>query len=211
MAVSSEQVNVRCWLIRHGKAEGARPDDLARPLAKRGRSDAASMRAWMLAQHPNDVPQLWVASPARRTRETAELLAGGDVALEPRLYGAWTGEFFAVMAATPLAIRSAAFVGHNPTVGSLFHALSGRAGAPLPDAGHRPVRTAARLEAPRTGTLARLQVAEIAAARGVGPAAQANRGCLKGRPRRVEPLQCRHPQTGGGTRWDHFKDFASSS
>lgn len=132
VAVSSEQVNVRCWLIRHGKAVGARPDDLARPLAKRGRSDAASMRAWMLAQHPNDLPQLWVASPARRTRETAELLAGGDVVLEPRLYGAWTGEFFAVMAATPLAIRSAAFVGHNPTVGSLFHALSGRAGAPRP-------------------------------------------------------------------------------
>lgn len=132
MTISPERGGIRCWLIRHGKAVGARRDDLTRPLAKRGRADAASMRAWMLAQHPNDLPQLWVSSPARRTRETAELLAGGDVVLEPSLYGAWEGEFLAVMAATPLAIRSAAFVGHNPTLGSLFHSLSGRAGAPTP-------------------------------------------------------------------------------
>ncbi len=36
------------------------------------------------------------------------------------------------MAETPPAIRSAAFVAHNPTVGALFHVLSGRAGAPRP-------------------------------------------------------------------------------
>lgn len=90
------------------------------------------MREWMLAEHPNDLPELWVASPARRTRETAELLAGKDVVLEPRLYGAWVGEFLAVMAAVPPAIRCAALVAHNPTVGTLFHALSGHPGAPRP-------------------------------------------------------------------------------
>lgn len=124
--------SVRCWLIRHGKAMGAAPDDQARPLAKRGRSDAASMRSWMRAEHPQDLPEHWVASPARRTRETAELLAGRDVVLEPRLYGAWVGEFLAVMAATPPTVRCAAFVAHNPTVGTLFHVLSGRPGAPRP-------------------------------------------------------------------------------
>ena len=109
------------------------PDDRARPLAKRGRRDAKAMRAWMLAEHAGDMPELWVASSARRTRETAELLAdGGDVTPEPKLYGAWVGEFLAVMAATPPDIRCAAFVAHNPTVGVMFHALSGRQGSPRP-------------------------------------------------------------------------------
>ena len=124
---------VRCWLIRHGKAAPAMPDDRARPLTKRGRRDAKAVRAWMLADHADDLPELWVASPARRTRETAELLAGGaEVSLESKLYGAWIGEFLTVMAATPTAIRCAAFVAHNPTVGVLFHALSGRENAPRP-------------------------------------------------------------------------------
>ena len=124
---------VRCWLIRHGKAAQAMQDDRARPLTKRGRRDAEAMRAWMLAEHSGDSPELWVASSARRTRETAELLAGeGNVSLEPKLYGAWIGEFFAVVAATPPPIRCAAFVAHNPTVGMIFHALSRHQGAPQP-------------------------------------------------------------------------------
>ncbi len=108
-------------------------DDLARPLTKRGRRDAAAMRAWMLAEHAHDMPQRWVASSARRTQETAQVLAGGDaVILESRLYQAWIGEFLAVMAATPAEIRCAAFVAHNPTVGLLFHTLAGHQGAPRP-------------------------------------------------------------------------------
>ena len=124
---------VRCWLIRHGKAAQAMADDHARPLTKRGRQDAAAMRAWMLAKHAGTMPELWVASSATRTRETAELLAdGGEVTLEPKLYGAWVGEFLAVMAARPPDIRCAAFIAHNPTVGVMFHALSGNQGAPRP-------------------------------------------------------------------------------
>lgn len=107
------------------------------------------MRAWMLAEHAADMPELWVASSARRTQETAELLADdGDVTLEPKLYGAWIGEFLAVVAATPPAIRCAAFVAHNPTVGAMFHALSGHQGAPRP----YPTLAAALFELPKGWT-----------------------------------------------------------
>lgn len=125
------------WLIRHGKAAPAAQfaSDPERPLTARGRADAGRIRDWMLSRHADAMPRLWVASPALRTRETAELLAGdGEVALAPELYAAWTDDFLRVVGRTPATVPSAAFVGHNPTVASLVRALAGETAmlAPFP-------------------------------------------------------------------------------
>ena len=115
------------WLIRHGKAASAAHfvSDRERPLTSRGRTDAARTRAWMLAEHPDAMPRMWIASPALRTRETAEVLAGdAPVSVAPELYGAWGDDFLTVIRRTPESVRSAAFVAHNPTVGALARALA---------------------------------------------------------------------------------------
>ena len=116
------------WLIRHGKAapQAAFARDRERPLTKRGRKDAKRTRTWMVAEHADAMPELWIASPALRTRETAAILAGGhEVIAEPKLYGAWPEDYWRVVRAIPDEIDSVAIVAHNPTVGSIVNSLAG--------------------------------------------------------------------------------------
>ena len=120
------------WLIRHGKAasHAAFADDRERPLTKRGRTDAERMRAWMVAEHREVLPRLWIASPALRTRETATILAGdSEVVTVPKLYGAWPEDYWRIVRAIPNEIDSIAIVAHNPTVGSIVNSLAGTAAA----------------------------------------------------------------------------------
>ena len=120
------------WLIRHGKAapHAAFADDRERPLTKRGRTDAERMRAWMVAEHREVAPGLWLASPALRTRETAAILAGdSEVVTEPKLYAAWPEDYWRIVRAIPNEIDSIAIVAHNPTVGSIVNSLAGTAAA----------------------------------------------------------------------------------
>lgn len=125
------------WLIRHGKAAShtAFANDRERPLTRRGRRDAERMRSWMLAEHGEAMPELWIASPALRTRETAVILAGGHkVITEPKLYDAWPEDYWRLVRAIPDDIDSIAIVAHNPTVGSVVNSLAGTAAA-LPTLG----------------------------------------------------------------------------
>ena len=120
------------WLIRHGKAASyaAFADDRERPLTGRGRTDAERMRAWMVAEHANAMPELWIASPALRTRETAAILAGDSgIIVEPELYGAWPEDYWRVVRAIPNETASIAIVAHNPTVGSIVNSLAGTVAA----------------------------------------------------------------------------------
>lgn len=69
----------RLVVLRH--AESAWPQDVAdseRPLAPRGRRDAPTAGRWL--READCVPDLVVCSPARRTRQTWDLIAAESVA-----------------------------------------------------------------------------------------------------------------------------------
>jgi phosphohistidine phosphatase len=66
-------------------------------------------------------PELAICSAAIRTRQTADVLAeamGGDLPVdaEPALYGADPDHFLQYVREVDEGVRSALFVGHNPTV-----------------------------------------------------------------------------------------------
>ena len=112
----------RIWLIRHGKS--ARPVgvlDHERPLSARASADAALIRAWL-----GDTPKMYVTSTARRSVDTAALLAGErPVNPHEALYQASEAEFLAVVEEVLEAAASVAFVAHNPTVTNLVNQLAG--------------------------------------------------------------------------------------
>jgi len=106
-------------IFRHAKAEKGAPGtrDRDRPLAARGLKDAPRMGAYMA--HHDLVPRHALVSPARRTRETWDGLAGAlpsgiPVFYEDRLYDAGPEAILAVLKETSRAIRALIVVGHNP-------------------------------------------------------------------------------------------------
>lgn len=107
-------------LMRHAKSawDGNAPSDFERPLDRRGRSDAPRIARWMLDQ--GLLPDLILASPALRARETAEAVIGplgvdvGRLRWEPRLYAASVADLLAVIAEVPDWVRRLLLVGHNP-------------------------------------------------------------------------------------------------
>lgn len=70
----------RLVLMRHAEAGHGGGSDLERPLSLTGRSEASSAQGWFSARRVTFDRAL--VSPARRTRETFELLGTG---LEPQL------------------------------------------------------------------------------------------------------------------------------
>jgi phosphohistidine phosphatase len=110
---------MRLLIFRHAKAERGAPGtrDRDRPLAPRGLKDAPQMGAFMA--HHKLVPRHALVSPARRTRETWDGLAGAlpgtiQVFYEDRLYDATPEGIVAVIKETPADIRTLIVVGHNP-------------------------------------------------------------------------------------------------
>lgn len=112
---------MRLMLLRHAKAEKAEPGmrDRDRPLAARGRKDAARLGAYLV--HHELVPDQVLVSPARRTRETWEqlvpvLFPQAAETYDKRLY---EGEPEGILAAIKEAGRSAQtlmVIGHNPVL-----------------------------------------------------------------------------------------------
>jgi phosphohistidine phosphatase len=112
-------MSMRLLIFRHAKAERGAPGtrDRDRPLAPRGLKDAPRMGAFMA--HHKLVPRHALVSPARRTRETWDGLAGTlpgaiPVFYEDRLYDATPEAIVAVIKETPANIRTLIVVGHNP-------------------------------------------------------------------------------------------------
>lgn len=121
------------FLLRHAKSDWGSPAlaDRDRPLAGRGRTAAAAMARYLHAQHIH--PDLALCSPARRTRETLDIIApslgdGVQTAFEEDLYGADADELLARLRALPAAIGSAIVVGHNPGIHELALLLIGETG-----------------------------------------------------------------------------------
>jgi len=112
------------YLLRHAKSSWADDSlpDLERPLAPRGRRAAKR-----LAQRFRDegiAPDVVLCSPARRTRQTLQLLEPGlggtpDVLVEDELYGGDADQLLLRLRRLPPDVGSALLIGHNPGVQDL--------------------------------------------------------------------------------------------
>jgi phosphohistidine phosphatase len=114
----------RLMLLRHAKSDWAQPGlrDHDRALTPRGREAAARMGAY-LVRHAL-LPDLIVASPAKRVAETLDLLLPAfetppKLVSEPRLYEARANALLGVVKETPRAVHGLLVVGHNPGLAEL--------------------------------------------------------------------------------------------
>jgi phosphohistidine phosphatase len=121
-------------LVRHAKAEpDARDqDDHERPLAHRGRQDAARIGEELARLRL--APEYVLCSSSRRTRETFERLrahlpGGLVVAIDRELYLASAARILARIATVEDGVGALLVVGHNPGLGELAVRLAGRGDA----------------------------------------------------------------------------------
>lgn len=100
-------------LWRHAEAEEGMPD-LQRKLSPRGQKHAARVAAWLLQRLPAKFSV--IASPAERTRQTAEALGTSFKTSDDLLPGTSPD---AVLRAVdwPAHGRTVVVVGHQPTLG----------------------------------------------------------------------------------------------
>jgi phosphohistidine phosphatase len=107
-------------LLRHAKSSWDDPGlpDADRPLAPRGRRAAAAMAGRLRAI--GGEPGLTLCSPARRARETAELLGlSAAPVLEPALYGGAARAVVERLRRVPDHIDALLVIGHNPELQAL--------------------------------------------------------------------------------------------
>ncbi|MGD1218305.1 MULTISPECIES: SixA phosphatase family protein [Streptomyces] len=120
----------RIILFRHAKADWPQVSDHERPLADRGRMDAAT--AGRKLADTGITFDLALCSTAIRTRDTwklavHELAHRPKTVYEERLYEASPGELIAVLNETPDDARQVVLIGHNPGVHGLAEILAGQA------------------------------------------------------------------------------------
>jgi phosphohistidine phosphatase len=118
----------RLMLLRHGKSDWPNGvKDLDRPLGTRGREAVPRVAAHMAEEQL--FPDLALVSPARRARETWELVAPklGDVPArsEPRIYESAPERLLSVLREVEPDVRSVLLVGHNPGFEDLAKLLIG--------------------------------------------------------------------------------------
>jgi len=126
----------RLTLVRHAKAEGKGPHsrDFERALTRRGHEEAEAL-AQRLLEHAL-IPDLLIASPAQRTKQTAEILAlklglaADRLQHEKRLYLADSQDLLRVVQSAAPKAQHLMIVGHNPGLSELATFLTSGA---LPD------------------------------------------------------------------------------
>jgi len=107
-------------LLRHAKAVPPESmPDLERPLADRGRADAAAAGRYLVAQGIE--AELVLCSPSIRTRETWQYAAEAgaiatDIWYDRRIYSAGTEELLDVIHDIPAEVRTVVIVGHAPGI-----------------------------------------------------------------------------------------------
>lgn len=117
----------RLILLRHAKSDW--PEgiaDLERPLSARGRSAAPVMGRYL--EREGLVPDRVLVSPARRTRETWDLLSAEvqgmpDPVSEPRIYEASVARLLGVVREQPDECHTLLLIGHNPGFEDMADAL----------------------------------------------------------------------------------------
>ncbi|GGX78574.1 SixA phosphatase family protein [Streptomyces minutiscleroticus] len=120
----------RIVLFRHAKADWPQVADHERPLADRGRKDAA-VAGRRLAD--TGIPfDLALCSTATRTRETWKLAVQEfpqrpKTVYEERIYEATPGELIALLNEMPDDVQNVVLIGHNPGIQGLAEIIPGRA------------------------------------------------------------------------------------
>ena len=123
----------RLYLLRHAKSSwrDATLDDAARPLNKRGRSDAPRMGAALGRRLP---PMTFHCSPAQRAQLTFAGLCAGWSGLQPQdgivddaLYSFDVNALLDWIGARPEEGQELAIIGHNPALTELVNRLAGPA------------------------------------------------------------------------------------
>ncbi len=141
-------------ILRHAKSEWdlAETSDFDRPLAKRGKSDAPKVGAWLYRE--GLVPDVVVSSPAERARQTASKVCKRldikkrQIIWERDIYEADVPELLAVLARCPPEAATVMLIGHNPGLEQLIMHLVGE-DLEIPEDGKLlPTATVARLEMP---------------------------------------------------------------
>jgi len=117
-------------LLRHAKSswKDSSLPDIERPLKKRGKKTSPAVGKLMREREL--APDLVLCSPARRTRDTLELvLKKAKLEAEPvfddRLYAASASELLAVLAQVEDGVDQVLLVGHNPGLEDLLELLTG--------------------------------------------------------------------------------------
>jgi len=116
-------------LWRHAEAADTTPD-LARELTHKGRRQARDMAAWLTGQlsaYPAGAVRV-IASPAVRTRQTAEAL-GLPVEIVTHIDPDATADDLLAASGWPDSHNVVILVGHNPAISALAARLAGAGGA----------------------------------------------------------------------------------
>lgn len=115
-------------LLRHAKSSWDTPGqaDIDRPLNKRGRKATVRLVDWFKTRKCS--PALVLCSPAKRTRETLDLIQEAwskppEIRYQERLYLAEAEEMLQWLHDLSDAIPSALVIGHNPGLQELALAL----------------------------------------------------------------------------------------
>jgi phosphohistidine phosphatase len=149
-------------VLRHAKSDWGEADrlpDVERPLSKRGRKAAAAIGRFVAMS--GSVPDLILASPARRVAETLDraMEAGGwrtPVRLVDDLYGGGASSFFDAVHAVD-GRETVLVVAHEPGCSSFVSSLTGGSALTMPTAALAAVDcdvTSWTALAPGSGTLA---------------------------------------------------------
>ena len=109
----------RLLVLRHGKTEFASESgrDFDRELVTRGRRNSTDMGELIRSRMP--APEVVLASPAARTRETAGLVLStldpeAEPVLDDRIYGGSADKLLDVVGEHAGGAASALVIGHNP-------------------------------------------------------------------------------------------------
>ena len=117
--------------MRHGKSKRG-PEyetDFERPLAKRGKRDAARMGEFLVEQ--DLLPDVILCSPAERARRTAEHCADaadyqGEIRYDESLYDGNEESYLELLWSLDDTIGRVLLMGHNPTTEAAIETLSRR-------------------------------------------------------------------------------------
>ncbi len=107
-------------LMRHGKSDwDEEVPDFERPLAKRGKGDVPLIGRFL--RKTKRVPSLIISSPAKRAKETSELIAKAckykkDIEYNDSIYENSPGEIIKVLQKIDDKIDTAMVIGHNPAI-----------------------------------------------------------------------------------------------
>ncbi|NCA69540.1 MAG: histidine phosphatase family protein [Sphingobacteriia bacterium] len=141
-------------ILRHAKSDwdSGAASDFDRPLAKRGKSDAPKVGAWLYRE--GLVPDHVVSSPAKRARQTATKVCKcldikkTQIIWEPSIYEGTVTQLLETLARCPPEAVTVLLIGHNPGLEQLILHLVGE-DLEIPEDGKiLPTATVARLEMP---------------------------------------------------------------